>query len=546
MKESAVPMPESGGLRVVTQLRTAFGGYDRSPAALYGVAENNGFCDMYNMSSDTYPYPTLRQARYTVRTLPQGTTLTGIGAKEKLFYTTDDGFFYDGVRKGTLAADAEKRYFVNFDRYVLIFPDRAYYDTEQDRFGKMNFSPNLDLSGAKLQSGTLAGEQAAMNTLYLEDVDFSAIGFCVGDGVTVRCLYGTTALELRAVIREMTTSEMRFDAGTFSGLNDAIVTGLSREIPPMTYAFRCGNRLFGCVGNRIYASVEGNPFNFYVYDGKSTDAWESQTDLAGTFTAGCAFRDHPTFFCEDAIVRVLGVSPSGFQLSVTEGVPGVAAGCADSVRQLSNVLYYVSAAGVMAYTGNAPTRISEPLGTDLFPVAFCAAGADGRRYFCGLRKPDGAALLVAYDTEKEVWTKEDALEVCSFVPFGGNLLAACADRIVTVGTPRGPVSDWVAERTPAGGLTPVDFCRADMGRLIARAFSVRLRHDAGTVMRFFVSKDGETPTEVPTSQIRRDGDCYLLTLSGSACRRVTLRLSGNGPFTLFGIAFTYAVPENRR
>ena len=100
-----------------------------------------------------------------------------------------------------------------------------------------------------------------------------------------------------------------------------------REVPALTRVCVNENRLWGTDGKTIYASKLGDPFNFHVFDGLSTDSWQSGAVDAGEFTACVSYLGYPVFFKEDQVCKVYGDKPSNFQWTPSARL-GVKAGCA--------------------------------------------------------------------------------------------------------------------------------------------------------------------------------------------------------------------------
>ena len=101
---------------------TAFAGLNRNLRI-----RDNEFADMRNLSSALLPVASARQRRRKLRTLKDP---NGLFAHEKLCWADGTAFYYNGVKKGTVT-DCEKQ-FVRMGAYVLIFPDKAYYNTSTD------------------------------------------------------------------------------------------------------------------------------------------------------------------------------------------------------------------------------------------------------------------------------------------------------------------------------------------------------------------------------------------------------------------------------
>ena len=197
---------------------------------------------------------------------------------------------------------------------------------------------------------------------------------------------------------------------------------LTREVPEMDFITVNENRLWGCKGDSIYASALGDPFNFKVFDGLSSDSWQvDATDSAGDFTACCSYMGYPTFFKEDSIYKIQGDRPSNFAWSMSSRW-GVKSGCERSLAVAGETLFYLSRVGVCAYTGGVPQIISAPLGVNT-KFSDGVAGSDGIRYYISLWSGNLSEpyRLYVYDTRYGTWHAEDESQANSFYMLSGSL-----------------------------------------------------------------------------------------------------------------------------
>lgn len=158
---------------------------------------------------------------------------------------------------------------------------------------------------------------------------------------------------------------------------------VSRLVPDMDYVCVNENRLWGCKGDTIYASKLGDPLNFNVFDGLSTDSWAVDTGTPGDFTACFSYQGYPIFFKENCAFRVMGDTPSNFTLRKLE-IPGVLRYSDRSLAAVGPSLYYLSNKGICSWDGGGyPSIISLPLGIDREWLE-ARAGTDGVRYYISL------------------------------------------------------------------------------------------------------------------------------------------------------------------
>ena len=279
-----------------------FGGYTHTLSA-----ENGDIWDMKNLTGDYYPLLSPRARRWICRTVEKP---NGLYAHDGLYWVDGTGFYADGVLKGEVT-DGHKR-FTSLGAYIVILPDRKYYNRLTDEFGTME----AEWSGAaKIQDGTYVGEQAEANTIYAENADWGSI-FREGDAVTITGAEAHPENNKTAVIREIDGDELRFYENVFTIAEggDSETLQLRRTVPEIEYICENENRLWGCKGDTIYASKLGDIFNWNVFDGLSTDSFTADVSSAGDFTACISYLGYPCFFKEEHVYKVYGDKPSKFQV----------------------------------------------------------------------------------------------------------------------------------------------------------------------------------------------------------------------------------------
>lgn len=394
-------LPYRDKIRKAQQI--AFGGYNHTAGAKDGQ-----IWDMLNMTSDEYPVLSTRKRAWEARKADRP---YGLHVNDGLYWVDGTDFMKDGERKGKVSEGA--KVFADLGSYIIVFPDKKYYNKAEDKFGEMEHR----VSGSfKIKDGTYAGETAKANTIYSEAVKWTK-GFRVGDGVTISGATRHSSNNKTVVIKEKTDNALVFYENSFdisSGGDNETLT-IARSIPDMDFICENENRLWGCKGDTIYASKLGDPFNFNVFDGVATDSYAVKVGSAGEFTACAKFLGHAVFFKEEMIYKVYGNKPSNFQV-MGSGVLGVKAGSHNSIAIASERMFYLSRAGIVVYTGGVPQSISEVFGKQVFKSG--VGGSDGKKYYISLES-DTKWQTFVYDPAKNMWHKLNDLETTGFAYYKG-------------------------------------------------------------------------------------------------------------------------------
>lgn len=365
---------------------------------------------------------------------------------------------------------------------------------------------------------------------------------------------------------EATAGDPEGDELVFYRYAGAHILTVERLVPDMDYVCVNENRLWGCKGDTIYASKLGDPLNFNVFDGLSTDSWAVDTGTPGDFTGCASYQGYPTFFKANAVFRILGDTPSNYMLRM-QNVVGVAPYSDLSLVEVRGKLYYESPAGIVTWNGgDYPDIISLPLDIDYFDSAVDTggtylrkwsgghAGTDGLRYYISLfyKRKNGStteykARMMVYDTRFGTWHEQQDGSYTARTRFawdGINLYAVISSMVNNARQDTqyrlpgdedpSAEQDWTvtfAESTRAY-KTVLTGSEAKKGvlRLLIRC---RL---AGT-MKVWIAYDGGDFEEVKT--IGGDDEpknTYVVPLILRRCDRWQLRLTGTQTAVIYSIA----------
>lgn len=384
--------------------QTQFGGLNHTAGA-----EDGDLWDMRNLWSGDFPRLSVRPGRNTLGTVTKPNGL--FRANGSRFIVDGTTLYVDGAGAGTLA-DSPKVFAAMGER-VLIWPDKKILTPPVApattwTLGSLESSATTSCT---FEDGTYAGEAAEGNTIKAAPSSFNwGLYFRVGDAVTIS---GSTTTENNKtiIVREIEGDELRFYEHSFTTTSIAESITVSRTVPDLDWICVNENRVWGCRGDTICASKLGDPFNWNVFDGLSTDAWSWESGTEGEFTGCISFLGYPCFFKERHIFKVYGSRPSNFE---PQSAPdfGVMAGCGRSLAIANENLYYLSRVGPVVYAGGIPQPIGEPLGAKL---SVGIGGSDGLKYYLSAQTGTGW-LLYVFDALRQMWHIEDATQAAFFAP----------------------------------------------------------------------------------------------------------------------------------
>lgn len=387
-----------------------------------------------------------------------------------------------------------------------------------------------------LQAGTYHFEEGGQFTL---SSDLSEGDTLTWNGTSITAVIGGVTSTIAVTTGE--DGELLVFSDIPTNYTEAGTLSLGREVPDMDYICVNENRVWGCKGDTIYASALGDPFNFNVFDGLSTDSWRSAVPDEGDFTACVSYGGYPIFFKENSICKVQGDKPSNFQWTINSRF-GVKSGSSWSLAVAGETLFYLSRAGICAYNGGAPRVISEPLGANT-RWQQASGGSDGIRYYVGMADYDGNLGLYVYDTRYGVWHREDESvggfafcdESLYLLTLDGNLYRLDGD--TTYGTLEDPItwqikfadSDNFYETTDTASQNK----KGGPLRILIRAtlaqdstIEVKIKYDDGS------TKSVGTITGI--SSVKKK--TYILPLILRRCDHYRLSMDGYGDAVIYSIA----------
>lgn len=440
----------------IQELISSFGGFDCNP-----VIPDNCFKDENNMGGEEFPLlsPRNKRAYFNV----QGERLHGLFSKSKIMYINNGLIYYGGEAvEGLHFPDIEgERQFVSMGARVLIFPDKVYLNTaDLSDYGSLeaefvtdegtNVTCSLSKGDGDLYENYVVSsaepEKVKNGDLWLDTsvtpnelkqyseslgmwmplaetyvrISCAGIGknFEIYDGVTLSG-FENEDLNGSHIIRDKGDDFITVTGIIPNTINQTAPIKVERKLPDMDFVVESGNRLWGCNSekNEIYASKLGDPKNFDSFMGISTDSYAVTVGTDGEFTGAVSFRGYIIFFKEHCIHKIYGQNPP-YTVN-TSYIRGVQKGSHKSLCVVNETLYYKSPNGICAFEGGIPVDISSALGGAYYTDA--VAGVLGNRYYICMSDKNGERVLFNYDESRNIWHKEDNIDIREFANHNGNL-----------------------------------------------------------------------------------------------------------------------------
>ena len=324
---------------------------------------------------------------------------------------------------------------------------------------------------------------------------------------------------------------------------------IDRVMPTLDYICADKNRLWGCrygydtdgnLINEIYASKLGDFRNWYSFQGLSTDSYTATIGVPGTFTGCISYAGYPTFFKENAIIRVSGSFPAEYYVMQMDA-RGVQEGSSKSLAIVGEALYYKAPGGVMAYDGSLPRLISEAWGRDAYYYDG-VAGVCGDKYYLEVTNTMGGHRMFKYDSRLGLWTKESHLSVEGFSgSLDGTLFAFTHTSVFGLGlsdnelyTDKKVGEEYVSWFLESGdiGLDITDF--KFVNKLTLRAYI-----PAMSEIDVQIAYDDKPFESVSTIRGYQETMTHTMHINPYRCDHYRLKLSGHGAVRIYSLAISY-------
>lgn len=479
--------------------------------------QDGDLAESKNLSARRYPYIATRRARAKQAQYAGCTAMT---AWAKLVVVQGTDLLYEGAVRGQVTAGAKQFAVVNTK--LVIWPDKKYLD--------LNTMELLPL--AELLTGTGAVFTGNSITIAWDGVDLTE-HFKAGDGIKVSGCVTEESNNKDIVIKSVTATEIFVNDDTFTEAteSDAPIS-FERSVPDMDYICESENRLWGCSNNKqtIYASALGDPTNFNVFQGLSTDSYALAVGSEGEFTGCCKLSSSVLFWKQNKLHKMLGTYPAEYSL-YSYDIEGLQAGCHKSLQVINEVLFYMGLHGIYAYSGGTPSLISANFGEKAFTDA--VAGNDGDSYYLSVRDGDAYRLMI-YETRSGIWVHEDDIRCIDFARIGKDMYFADGDGDIYLADTGAddPDIEWFAQFTP--------FYETIQGRKVYSKMLLRLELPEKSYVIASTRQDGG-PWREAGRVVGRAVDAVPMRIPLTRCDKFEIRLSGKGPCAILSILREFSV-----
>ncbi len=427
---------------------------------------------------------------------------------------------------------------VAFQDKIYIFPDKMVYDPAED-------------SCRSLEMRMTLGADAIWNQeiVTCESINFVGRGLRAGDGITITIENTLTGIKEISHYKLMMVEEhqMVLDRAPTTKSFSCVI---DRSAPALEKVCVMDDRMWGFCGQTVYACAKGNGQQWYNTreEQEHCGEWAEREDAPvmmlscseGDFTAVAPWQNYLVFFKEDSLCKLLGEVAGSYYLSEWQA-PGVMQGGTDTLCQVGDALYYLSAQGVFTYDGGYPRKLPQ------IPDARWVGGVGGSDgawyYLCG-HNEQGESELYVYDATGKCWYDVDACSILCMTRIKNTLYMLTEQgELLQTGGPWG--KDTIIKdqaETSIALQASVEFC--DDVRCILEGQRLHKLYlfchgEDESFMRIKIAYDGEqTYREIGTCSGRIEGWVEIL-VPPVRCKYYRLRLEMTGPWCIDALHRVY-------
>jgi len=378
-------IPKNASVKTVSQ---KFLGLNRNAEIKTGE-----FSSTTNLSTDNLPYMSPRPSRETIRTI---LTPQGMGATEdKLYWVSGTDFYYDTVKKNTIALASSTKNMFQFGNKIIILPDLMYYDIVLDTFGIMNPSYTSGASQITYKNVLQTVADGSTVTFASDRITISGATWNADmtAGNTLKITGNTKYPENEGyftILEVVSTTVLRFAAASFTAGSELATTSLSFGFSSITTT----GTAFSGFAVADYVKISGN----------TTKKLNNKTiEIKGVSSSILSFNYndlYPSAVAEAITIKI--------------PVPAMDYGCSHNNRiwGVKNDTIYVS--GLGRY------NLFEPFTIDFNTLDFAYAGeTDLKGSFTGIASYNTYIIAMKRDILFEIYNENPPYRIKGVIKEGG-------------------------------------------------------------------------------------------------------------------------------
>ncbi len=452
------------------------------------------------------------------------TPISSIGILDDKVYYADEngGFYYDGAKKGTLTVGRKK--FLNFNGEIIIFPDAKRYDPVSGTLSDLQKNDAVNITFINSSLGVNAIKSAS-SLLKLTDHFHAGQGvYMVGDAskdVIDGYHYIIGVDEEQGILY---FNNYEFGSADIATCN----CGIYNEVPKLSCACIVQNRVWGVLGNKVYASSVGDATSFCAFGGNDNDSFVCEYHDTEGFTACIEYGGYPVIFSNNKIYRVYGDNSNAYQLEKICNNGGILKRDIDSIAVIAGDVFYLSSGDIMRFSGNKSERIAK------CPYKYLVRGygmADKSIYYLACHDGDDNDRFLMYDVYNKAFYEQKPRMMNNMLKIGDMLYGLSPTTAYLMTTPESVPSGSEYEGFVESSFEISDTYDVSNVLYPARIY-VRGYFGLGASLTFEISYDGDSTWQTVGTIKGEKYGIRSLSIYPRKCMLYRLRVKGKGYYCI--------------
>ncbi|MPN13936.1 hypothetical protein SDC9_161262 [bioreactor metagenome] len=230
-----------------------------------------------------------------------------------------------------------------------------------------------------------------------------------------------------------------------------------------------------------------------------------------------------------------GSKPSNYS-AMKSASSGVQKGSGKSLAVAGEILFYLSRAGIVAYTGGIPdSSTSKAFGSNALSLAIAGGDKNSGKYYLSAKQSDGTYALFVFDTRSKLWHKEDNTQAVGFAYLDNLYMLKSNGEMWIVGNTDSIPQGAASETSVSSMVEFCDFIDKDPNKKGVSKLQLRLELEAGATLKASIKFDSSGTWEEVKTLTAGKKRSYYLPIIPRRTDYYRLKLEGVGMWRLHSL-----------
>ena len=316
---------------------------------------------------------------------------------------------------------------------------------------------------------------------------------------------------------------------------DGEMFNISIGISIPTFEHVCVNRdrIWGAVGNELYACASCDPRFWFRYDGTAADSFYAQIPDVSSFTGIASYCNSVYFFTAENVYRMYGTTPDVFSIAPL-GIYGMHGTESRSVAVALGMLFYNSTQGVVSCDGDSARVIGYPLGDDM-PLSAIGGGFANKYYMAFQDK------MYVFNIEYSTWQLySDNVHITDVKAFDGRVVIFEGEYATYINK-KEEETTWSSDEKRQSVVEFADISEGSLWGVCPAEFAFCAWLGEGASLKLSISYEGGEWKEIHSTDKVGKHTHRVRFAPRERVDYYRLRLDGVGEWKLYSLGRSYSV-----